>query len=89
MSQHAKDIFLSAVLDRPVISRSGREVGRLFDVAMSPGDPLPVVHHVLVKSARSMRREAATCCCVSAWAEKLEVLLNIGMNNDQHCQKPR
>jgi len=58
MSQHAKDIFLSAVLDRPVISRSGREVGRLFDVAMSPGDPLPVVHHVLVKSARAMRRVA-------------------------------
>jgi len=58
MSQHAKDLFLSAVLDRPVISRSGREVGRLFDVAMSPGDPLPVVHHVLVKSARATRRVA-------------------------------
>lgn len=58
MSQHAKDIFLSAVLDRSVISRSGREVGRLFDVAMSPGDPLPVVHHVLVKSGRHTRRVA-------------------------------
>lgn len=58
MSQHAKDLFLSAVLDRTVISRSGREVGQLFDVAMSPGDPLPVVHHVLVKTGRATRRVA-------------------------------
>jgi len=57
MSQQT-DIFLSAVLDRPVISQSGREVGRLFDVAMSPGDPLPVAHHVLVKTSRGMRRVA-------------------------------
>lgn len=58
MTQHAKDLFLSAVLDRPVISRSGREVGRLFDVAMGPGDPLPVVRHVLVRSGRCTRRVA-------------------------------
>jgi magnesium transporter len=58
MSQHANDIFLSAVLDRPVISQSGREVGRLLDVAMSPGDPLPVVHHVLVKTPGGVRRVA-------------------------------
>lgn len=58
MSQHAKDIFLSAVLDRSVISRSGREVGRLFDVAMGPGDPLPVVHHLLVKNGRRIVRVA-------------------------------
>lgn len=58
MSQHAKDLFLSAVLDRPVISRSGREVGRLHDVAMSPGDPLPVVHHVLVRHGRDALRVA-------------------------------
>jgi magnesium transporter len=58
MSQHANDIFLSAVLDRPVISQSGREVGKLLDVAMSPGDPLPVVHHVLVKTQRGTRRVA-------------------------------
>lgn len=49
MSQLANDIFLSAVLDRAVISQSGRPVGKLLDVAMSPGDPLPVVHHVLVR----------------------------------------
>jgi len=58
MSQNATGIFLSAVLDRPVISLSGREVGRLFDVAMSPGDPLPVAHHVLVKTRHGIRRVA-------------------------------
>jgi len=58
MSQHANDIFLSAVLDRPVISHSGREMGKLHDVAMSPGDPLPVVHHVLVKTPAGTRRVA-------------------------------
>lgn len=58
MSQPASDIFLSDVLDRPVISHSGREIGRLWDVAMSPGDPLPVVSHVLVKKAGAVRRVA-------------------------------
>jgi sporulation protein YlmC with PRC-barrel domain len=58
MFQHANDIFLSAVLDRPVISLSGREVGRLSDVAMSPGDPLPVAHHVLVKTKTGILRVA-------------------------------
>lgn len=56
MYQHSGDIFLSAVLDRPVISLSGRDVGRLFDVSMSPGDPLPVVDHVLVKRGNAVRR---------------------------------
>ena len=46
---HANDIFLSAVLDRTVISQSGRPMGKLLDLAMSPGDPLPVVHHILVR----------------------------------------
>jgi len=58
MCPHANDIFLSAVLDRPVISPSGRDVGALSDVAMSPGDPLPVVHHVLVKTRTGIRRVA-------------------------------
>lgn len=49
MPQLANDIFLSAVLDRTVISLSGRPVGKLLDLAMSPGDPLPVVHHILVR----------------------------------------
>jgi CBS domain-containing protein/sporulation protein YlmC with PRC-barrel domain len=56
MSRNASDIFLSAVLDRPVISQGGRELGRLLDLAMSPGDPLPVVHHLLVKTSEGVRR---------------------------------
>jgi len=58
MSLNASGIFLSAVLDRPVISQGGRELGTLSDVAMSPGDPLPVVHHILVKTKGGVRRVA-------------------------------
>jgi magnesium transporter len=56
MNQPKSGIFLSAVLDRPVISHSGREIGKLWDVAMGPGDPLPVVPHVLVRKGEKVRR---------------------------------
>jgi len=56
MSPPDEGLFLSAVLDRPVISLSGREIGRLWDVAMSPGEPLPLVKHLLVRKAGSIRR---------------------------------
>jgi CBS domain-containing protein/sporulation protein YlmC with PRC-barrel domain len=58
MFANASDIFLSAVLDRPVISLGGREFGKLHDLAMSPGDPLPVVHHILVKRGQELHRVA-------------------------------
>lgn len=58
MNLPASDIYLSDVLDRPVISQSGREIGRLWDVAMGPGDPLPVVPYVLVKKGSKLRRVA-------------------------------
>ncbi|MDO9631921.1 MAG: CBS domain-containing protein [Humidesulfovibrio sp.] len=56
MRQLDDGLFLSAVLDRPVISLSGQEIGRLWDVAMSPGEPLPLVKHLLVRKAGSIRR---------------------------------
>lgn len=56
MSQPGSELFLSAVLDRPVISLSGREIGKLWDVAMSPGEPLPLVKHLLVRKAGRIRR---------------------------------
>ena len=56
MNQPDSGIFLSAVLDRPVISLSGREIGKLWDVAMSPGEPLPLVKHLLVRKAGKVRR---------------------------------
>jgi len=56
MNQPDSGVFLSAVLDRPVISHSGREIGRLWDVAMSPGDPLPLVQHLLVRKGAQVRR---------------------------------
>lgn len=58
MNQFANDIYFSAVLDRPVVSQSGRQIGHLRDVAMSPGDPLPLVPHVLVRQGRVVRRVA-------------------------------
>jgi len=56
MNQPESGIFLSAVLDRPVISQSGRELGTLWDVAMGPGDPLPVVPHLLVRKGDRVLR---------------------------------
>ncbi|PKN09912.1 MAG: magnesium transporter MgtE [Deltaproteobacteria bacterium HGW-Deltaproteobacteria-8] len=56
MRQLDDGLFLSAVLDRPVISLSGQEIGRLWDVAMSPGEPLPQVKHLLVRKAGNIRR---------------------------------
>ncbi|MDO9082242.1 MAG: CBS domain-containing protein [Humidesulfovibrio sp.] len=56
MTQPSSGIFLSAVLDRPVISPSGRVIGALWDVAMGPGDLLPVVPHLLVRKGGGVRR---------------------------------
>jgi magnesium transporter len=58
MHQLDSGIFLSAVLDRPVISQTGRVIGTLWDVAMGPGDPLPVVPHLLVRKGGVVRRIA-------------------------------
>ena len=58
MSHSDSSIFLSAVLDRPVISQSGRIIGALWDVAMAPGDTLPVVPHLLVRKGGRVRRLA-------------------------------
>jgi len=56
MSHLVNDIYFSTVLNRPVVSLSGVEIGRLRDVAMSPGDPLPLVPYVIVKQGRVVRR---------------------------------
>lgn len=47
--QMATELYVSAVLDKQVINPAGRVVGKLWDVAVAPGDALPVVTGLLLK----------------------------------------
>ncbi len=49
MIEELREIYISAVLNRPVISETGRELGRLWDLIITPGEVFPAVSHLLVK----------------------------------------
>lgn len=49
MMEDIREIYISAVLNRPVISETGRELGRLWDLIITPGEAFPAVSHLLVK----------------------------------------
>jgi len=49
MMEDIREIYISAVLNRPVISETGRELGRLWDLIITPGEVFPAVSHLLVK----------------------------------------
>ncbi|CAM2057252.1 hypothetical protein DSUL_140109 [Desulfovibrionales bacterium] len=46
-------LFISAVLDKPVISISDHRLGQVIDLTMIPTEPLPSISFVLVKRGRS------------------------------------
>jgi magnesium transporter len=54
MNNLMNELFLSSVLGRPVIDQQGREIGRLWDLVMVPGEGFPEVSHLLVKKGRSI-----------------------------------
>ena len=50
MREELQEIFLSAVLGKPVINEQGQRLGTLWDLLMVPGEVFPEVSHLLVKS---------------------------------------
>lgn len=48
----AGDIFISDVFKKPVLDRSGEEIGRLKDITVGQGDPFPAVMSLVVASGR-------------------------------------
>lgn len=54
METRADEFFLSAVMHKPVIDRAGRRLGRLSDLLMVPGEPLPVVSHLVIRQGHSL-----------------------------------
>ncbi len=49
MIEDLREIYISAVLNRPVISETGRELGRLWDLIITPGELFPAVSHLLLR----------------------------------------
>jgi magnesium transporter len=43
------ELFLSSVLGKPVIDEFGREIGKLWDIIMVPGEIFPEVSQLLIK----------------------------------------
>ncbi len=43
------ELYLSSVLNKIVINEQGKEIGRLWDLVMVPGEVFPEVSHLLVK----------------------------------------
>ena len=49
MNQHLNELYLSTVLYKPVIDQSGKELGKLHDLTMIPGEVFPEVSQLVVK----------------------------------------
>jgi magnesium transporter len=54
MPTHINELFLSSVLDKTVIDEQGREIGRLADLVMAPGEVFPEVSHLLIKGKKGI-----------------------------------
>lgn len=48
------ELFLSSVIDKPVINELGKEIGTLWDLIMIPGEVFPEVSHLLVRNKRKI-----------------------------------
>ncbi|MDA8160944.1 MAG: CBS domain-containing protein [Desulfobacteraceae bacterium] len=48
----ATELYISSVLDQPISDLAGQVLGRLLDVAVAPGEVLPVVTGLLLKDGR-------------------------------------
>jgi len=54
MNTIINELFLSSVLGKPVINEQGREIGKLWDLIMIPGDGFPEVSCLLVKKGQQI-----------------------------------
>jgi len=55
----AGEIFVSEVMGKPVLDRTGEEMGKLKDIIVGVGDPFPAVVALLLASGRNS--------CIIAW----------------------
>jgi magnesium transporter len=50
MNDVVSELYLSAVLNNTIINEQGQQMGKLWDLVMTPGEVFPQVSHILVKS---------------------------------------
>ncbi len=55
----AGEIFVSEILNKPVLDQKGEELGKLKDIVISPGEPFPAVSALVVTAGRTT--------CVIPW----------------------
>jgi len=53
MAFFAGEIFVSELLNKPVLDQTGEDIGRLKDVIISPGEPFPAVSALVVVDGRT------------------------------------
>jgi sporulation protein YlmC with PRC-barrel domain len=49
----AGEIFVSEIINKPVLDQKGEEIGRLKDIVISPGEPFPAVSALVVAAGRT------------------------------------
>ncbi|HEY6838807.1 MAG TPA: PRC-barrel domain-containing protein, partial [Geobacteraceae bacterium] len=54
MNTVMNELFFSEVLGKTVINEQGREIGKLSDLLMVPGEVFPEVSHLLVKKKKDV-----------------------------------
>ena len=47
-------IYLSELLDRPILDKNGDPIGKIRDLCVAPGDPFPCVEGIYIKTPRGM-----------------------------------
>ncbi len=50
----AGEIFVSEIINKPVLDQKGEEIGRLKDIVISPGEPFPAVSALIVAAGRTI-----------------------------------
>lgn len=50
--QRATELYISSIINKRIINPAGEVIGKLWDVAIAPGEALPVVTDLLVKSGK-------------------------------------
>jgi magnesium transporter len=48
------ELYISSVLNKKIINQKGQIIGKLWDVAITPSDNLPIVNSLLVKQGREI-----------------------------------
>lgn len=52
--QKTTELYISSVLNKKIINPAGQVIGKLWDVAIAPGDALPIVTGLILKRGKSV-----------------------------------